>query len=145
LKVKCIGDVKVDYHHSVEDVGIVLGQCIKGALGDKKGIERYGSMTLPMDEALILCALDMSGRSTLRYTLEPPSQRVGDFDIELVEEFFLGLCREACMTLHLKKLDGTNTHHIIEGAFKAFGKAMRQAVSIDEDFADEIPSTKGVL
>lgn len=145
LAVSCKGDTHVDYHHTVEDVGIVLGQAIKTALGDMKGINRYGYFILPMDEALILSSLDISGRSYLNFDLSIPSQRVGDFDTELIEEFFLSLTRNADITLHLKQLKGSNSHHIIEGTFKAFAKAMRMAVSLDKSFLDEIPSTKGVL
>lgn len=145
LRVRCVGDVQVDYHHSVEDIGICLGDAIKEALGDCKGIKRYGSMMLPMDETLVLCALDMSGRAYLAYGLEIPTEKIGDFDSELVEEFFLGLTRHAGMTLHLKQLDGRNSHHIAEGAFKAFARAFSAAVEVDPKRADEIPSTKGVL
>lgn len=145
LELTCRGDTYVDDHHTVEDVGISLGQAFAQALGDKRGITRYGSMLLPMDEALILCAVDISGRATLRYSLQIPTQKVGTFDTELAEEFFLGFTRCANLTLHVKQLDGTNSHHIIEGAFKAFGRAMRQAVKIDMDGRDEIPSTKGIL
>ncbi len=145
LTVKCVGDVNVDYHHTVEDVGIVLGECLKEALGDMRGIVRYGSFTLPMDETLVLVALDLSGRAYLNYGLRISAQRVGDFDTELTKEFFLALLRHAEFTLHLKQFAGTNSHHIIEGTFKAFGRALKQAVAIDPDFSDEIPSTKGVL
>ena len=145
LEVKCKGDVNVDYHHSVEDVGICLGQAFKEAVGDCKGIKRYGNMILPMDEALVLCALDVSGRAYLAYGLQIPSEKIGDFDSELVEEFFLGFTRNAGVTLHLKQLDGRNSHHIAEGAFKAFARALGEAVSIDEKRADKVPSTKGVL
>ena len=145
LKVKCVGDVEVDYHHSVEDIGICLGDALKEALGNCKGIKRYGNMMLPMDETLVLCALDMSGRAYLAYGLEIPTEKIGDFDSELVEEFFLGLIRHAGMTLHIKQLDGRNSHHIAEGAFKAFARALAMAVEIDAKRADEIPSTKGVL
>ena len=145
LKVKCVGDVDVDYHHSVEDIGICLGDALTEALGARKGIKRYGSMMLPMDETLVLCALDLSGRSYLAYGLEIPTEKIGDFDSELVEEFFLGLTRHAGMTLHIKQLDGRNSHHIAEGAFKAFARALSAAVEIDPARADEIPSTKGVL
>lgn len=145
LDVKCNGDVNVDYHHSVEDVGICLGQAFKEAIGDCKGIKRYGNMILPMDEALVLCALDVSGRAYLAYGLQIPNEKIGDFDSELVEEFFLGFTRNAGVTLHLKQLDGRNSHHIAEGAFKAFARALREAVSIDEKRADKVPSTKGVL
>ena len=145
LSVKCNGDTHVDYHHSVEDIGICLGAAIAQAVGDKRGIRRYGSMLLPMDEALVLCALDLSGRSCLRYTAQIPSQKIGTFDTELVEEFFLGLTRSAGLTLHMKMMDGTNSHHIVEAMFKALGRALREAVSIDESLGGEIPSTKGVL
>ena len=145
LDVVCKGDTLVDDHHSVEDIGICLGAAIAQAVGDKRGIRRYGSMLLPMDEALVLCALDLSGRSCLRYTAQIPSQKIGTFDTELVEEFFLGLTRSAGLTLHLRQMDGTNSHHIVEAMFKAFGRALREAVSIDESLGGEIPSTKGVL
>ena len=143
--VICRGDTMVDDHHSAEDIGIVLGAALAQALSDKRGIRRYGSMLLPMDEALVLCALDLSGRSCLRYTAQIPSQKIGTFDTELVEEFFLGLTRSAGMTLHMKQMDGTNSHHIVEAMFKALGRALREAVSIDESLGGEIPSTKGVL
>ena len=145
LDVICKGDTFVDDHHSVEDIGICLGAAIAKAVGDKRGIRRYGSMLLPMDEALVLCALDLSGRSCLRYTAQIPSQKIGTFDTELVEEFFLGLTRSAGLTLHMKIMDGTNSHHIVEAMFKALGRALREAVSIDESLGGEIPSTKGVL
>ncbi len=145
LKVKCKGDAWVDFHHTTEDVAITLGQAFGEALGDKCGITRYGSIILPMDEALILCAVDFSGRSYLGYELDIPSDKVGDFDTELTEEFWLGFTREARCTLHLNQLSGANSHHIIEGAFKAAARAMKQAVAIDAKNADKIPSTKGVL
>ena len=145
LTVKCVGDVNVDYHHTVEDVGICLGQAFCKALGDKRGIERYGSMILPMDEALILAAVDISGRDYLGFDVEIPSFKVGDFDTELVEEFWLAFVRQANCTLHFKKFAGKNSHHIIEGAFKAAARAMKMAVKIDAERVDEIPSTKGVL
>ncbi|MBQ6859979.1 MAG: imidazoleglycerol-phosphate dehydratase HisB [Clostridia bacterium] len=145
LNVVCRGDYAVDDHHSVEDIGIVLGAALAKALGDKRGIRRYGSMLLPMDEALVLCALDLSGRSCLRYQAQIPSQKIGTFDTELVEEFFLALTRAAGMTLHLRQMDGTNSHHIVEAMFKAFGRALGEAVSEDARLGGEIPSTKGVL
>ena len=145
LTAQCVGDTWVDDHHSVEDVGIALGQAVKQAVGDKKGINRYGSMLLPMDEALALCAIDLSGRSTLRYDLHIPAQKVGTFDTELTEEFFLAFTREAGATLHLRQLDGSNSHHIIEAAFKGFGRALRVAVRIDPECAGELPSTKELL
>lgn len=143
LEVRCVGDTDVDDHHSVEDVGICLGQAFRQALGDKRGITRYGSFLLPMDEALILAAVDISGRSSLNDALEIPTEKIGSFDTELVEEFFLGFTRSCPMSLHLRKLAGTNSHHIVEGAFKAFGRAMKAAVALDG--TDKIPSTKGVL
>lgn len=143
LEVRCVGDTDVDDHHSVEDVGICLGQAFRQALGDKRGITRYGSFLLPMDEALILAAVDISGRSSLSNALEIPTEKIGSFDTELVEEFFLGFTRSCPMSLHLRKLAGTNSHHIVEGAFKAFGRAMKAAVALDG--TDKIPSTKGVL
>ena len=145
LTVTCRGDTYVDDHHSTEDVGIALGDAFRDALGDKRGITRYGSELLPMDEALVLCAVDISGRCTLRYGLTPPAQKVGTFDTELAEEFFMAFCRAAAVTLHLRQLDGTNTHHILEAAFKGFGRAMRKAVAVDDAAAGEIPSTKGVI
>ena len=145
LTLKCNGDVDVDYHHTTEDIGIVLGQAFAQALGDKRGIRRYGSMLLPMDEALILCALDLSGRAYLGYELSIPTEKVGDFDTELAKEFFWGFVRTSACTLHLRQMAGENSHHIIEGAFKAFGRALREAVSIEEAYRDEIPSTKGLL
>lgn len=145
LVVECKGDTYVDYHHTVEDIGIVLGQAIKAALGDKRGITRYGNMLLPMDEALVLAAVDISGRAHLTYELEIPTEKVGDFDTELTEEFFISLVRNADITLHIRQLSGSNSHHIIEGAFKAVARALRDAAAIDSRFADEIPSTKGVL
>ena len=143
LTVKCAGDVEVDDHHSVEDIGICLGQAFQAALGDKRGITRYGSFLLPMDEALILSAVDISGRSCLCYELEIPTEKIGTFDTELVEEFFLGFVRSCPMSLHLRQLAGKNAHHIVEGAFKALGRALKAAVALDG--SNEIPSTKGVL
>lgn len=145
LRLTCKGDTYVDDHHTAEDVGIALGQAFNTALGNKKGITRYGDIILPMDEALILCALDLSGRDHLGYDLQIPAPKVGSFDTELVEEFFLGFVRNAACTLHIRQLAGRNSHHIIEGAFKAVGRCLRCAVAIDSAFADEIPSTKGVL
>ena len=145
LYVKAKGDVYVDDHHTVEDIGIVLGQAFAEAVGDKKGICRYGSCILPMDEALIMCAVDISGRDYLGYSLEIPTEKVGTFDTELTEEFWLSFARNARVTLHLKQLAGSNSHHIIEGAFKAAARALRQAVSIDSAYANEVPSTKGLL
>ncbi len=145
LAVDCDGDIDVDDHHTVEDIGICLGKAFNEALGDKKGIVRYGNFTLPMDEALILCAVDISGRDYLAYKLDIPTEKVGTFDTELVEEFLLAFVRNAGLTLHVVQLAGTNSHHIIEGAFKCLARTLRQAVNIDEKFKDEIPSTKGVL
>lgn len=145
LNVTCKGDTYVDDHHTVEDIGIALGQAFAAALGDKKGIKRYGDTTLPMDESLILTAVDLSGRGFLGYALTIPTEKVGTFDTELVEEFWLAFVRNAACTLHIRQLAGTNSHHIIEGAFKSAGRSLKEAVAIDAAFADEIPSTKGVL
>ncbi len=145
LNVYCKGDIDVDFHHTAEDVGICLGQAFTKALGDKKGITRYGSFILPMDEALILTAADISGRCHLCYDLEIPAQKIGSFDSELVQEFFLAFVRNCPMSLHIRKLEGTNSHHIAEGAFKSVARTLKAAVKIDADTANEIPSTKGVL
>ncbi|MEN6636980.1 MAG: imidazoleglycerol-phosphate dehydratase HisB [Clostridiaceae bacterium] len=145
LSMRCAGDTRVDDHHSVEDIAIALGEALKAALSEKRGIVRYGSELLPMDEALVLCAVDLSGRGGLRYSANIPSQKIGTFDTELVQEFFLALTRTAGITLHLKQLDGENSHHIVEAMFKALGRALKQAVSVDPVYAEEIPSTKGVL
>ncbi len=145
LSVSCKGDTWVDDHHSVEDIGIALGQAFAKALGDKRGIARYGSCILPMDEALILTAVDLSGRAYLGFDLRIPTPCVGTFDTELVEEFFYAFVRNAACSLHLKKLAGKNSHHIIEGAFKSAARSLRAAVRIEEAYKDEIPSTKGVL
>ena len=145
LSLVCKGDTQVDFHHSAEDIGICLGKAFAEALGDKKGIKRYGFFILPMDEALVLSALDFSGRCYLNFDAEMPTARVGDFDTELVEEFWWAFVRNADCTLHIKEFEGKNTHHIIEGIFKCAARSMREAVSIDECAKDEIPSTKGVL
>ena len=145
LKVRCQGDTQVDDHHSTEDIGIALGMAIDRALGDRKGINRYGSMLLPMDESLILSAADLSGRGLLVYDLRIPSEKVGTFDTELTEEFFRALAHNARCTMHIRQISGSNSHHIIEGAFKSVARSMRQAVRIDPDCAEEIPSSKGVL
>ena len=145
LTLTCQGDTYVDDHHTVEDIGITLVKAFKEALGDKKGITRYGSTKLPMDESLILSAVDLSGRGYLGYGLEIPTEKVGTFDTELVEEFWLGFIRNAECTLHIRQLAGSNSHHIIEGAFKSVARSLKAAVAIDAAFADEIPSTKGVL
>lgn len=145
LAVVCKGDLDVDGHHTAEDIGITLGSAVKQALGNKKGIKRYGSTVIPMDETLILTALDLSGRAYLNFDVNIPTAKVGDFDTELIKEFFYGFIRSSECTLHIKELYGENSHHIIEGTFKSFARALREAVSIDEKFADEIPSTKGAL
>ncbi len=145
LEVSCKGDLRVDCHHSAEDIGICLGKAFEEALGDKKGIRRYGHMILPMDETLILSAADISGRSSLNFDLTFPTEKIGDFDSELCEEFFISFVRNCPMSLHIKKLAGTNSHHIAEGAFKSVARTLRTAVSIDPEFKNEIPSTKGVI
>lgn len=145
LKVTCQGDTWVDDHHSVEDIGIALGQAFAQALGDKRGIRRYASLCLPMDEALILCAVDLSGRGGYYEDLEVPTEKIGAFDTQLVYEFMEAFAVNAKVTLHLRKLSGRNSHHIVEGAFKALGRVLREAVSVDEPFKNEIPSTKGML
>lgn len=145
LNLVCKGDVDVDDHHSVEDIGICLGKAFAEAAGDMRGIKRYGSMILPMDETLILCAVDISGRSYLNFGLDIPTEKVGTFDTELAEEFFQAFVRNFPITLHIKQLEGKNSHHIIEGTFKAFGRAMKNAIEKDIKYADEMPSTKGVL
>lgn len=145
LDVTCKGDIEVDDHHSVEDIGICLGMAFAEALGDSRGITRYGDITLPMDEALILAAVDLGGRSHLEYDLEIPSEKVGTFDTELVEEFFIAFARNAKMNLHILQLRGRNSHHIIEGTFKAVARALAKAVFVQEAYQNEIPSTKGVL
>ncbi len=145
LTVRCRGDMDVDAHHTTEDIAIVLGRAFDQCLGDRRGIRRYGSMILPMDEALILSAVDISGRAALGYALEIPAEKVGDFDTELVKEFMLGFTRALGCSVHLRQLAGENSHHIIEGAFKSLARALREAVSIDPDSQDEIPSTKGTI
>lgn len=145
LTLSCTGDTYVDYHHTVEDIGIALGKVFCMALGEKRGICRYGSILLPMDEALLLAAVDLSGRDCLGYDLAIPTEKVGDFDTELTREFWLGFVRNAGCSLHLRSLAGDNSHHIIEGAFKAAARAIKAAVKLDPDAADVIPSTKGVL
>lgn len=143
LTVNCKGDTEVDYHHSVEDIGICLGMALSEALGDMRGITRYGSMILPMDEALILTAVDISGRSYLACELDIPTEKVGDFDTELVKEFLLAFTRKAGLTLHVRQLAGENSHHIIEGIFKSLARSLKTAVS--RDGSSTIPSTKGIL
>ena len=145
LTVSCDGDTYVDCHHTVEDVGIALGEAFAAALGDKRGICRYGHSVLPMDEVLVLTAVDISGRSYLGYKLPVPTEKVGTFDTELVREFWLAFARASAMTLHIRLISGRNTHHIIECAFKSAARSLRQAASIDADFASDIPSTKGTL
>lgn len=145
LMVKCVGDTDVDDHHTVEDIGICLGMAFAEALGDMGGINRYGSCVLPMDEALVLTAVDISGRATLSYALDIPTQKIGTFDAELVKEFWLGFVRKANVTLHIRKLAGENSHHIAEGAFKSAARSLRGACAIDPSLNGEIPSTKGVL
>ncbi len=145
LTVSCKGDTEVDYHHTTEDIGIALGKAFFEALGDKKGITRYGDIILPMDETLIMSAVDISGRDYLAMELAIPAEKVGDFDTELCEEFWLAFVRESKVTLHVKQLAGKNAHHIIEGVFKAVARSLGKATAIDEKRAEEIPSTKGVL
>ena len=145
LDVTCVGDTYVDYHHTAEDIGICLGKAFAEALGDKKGIIRYGDTTLAMDESLILTAVDISGRGGCHYALEIPTEKVGDFDTELVQEFFIAFANNAGLSLHLRQLCGTNSHHIIEGAFKSVARSLKKAVAIDKAFANEVPSTKGLL
>ena len=145
LRVTCKGDTYVDDHHTVEDIGICLGDAFAQALGEKRGIRRYGSAIVPMDEALILTAVDISGRGMLCYGMNIPTEKVGTFDTELTEEFLVAFARRADMTVHVRQMAGTNSHHIIEGMFKSLARTLREAVSIDPGFADEIPSTKGVL
>lgn len=145
LKLACKGDTEVDYHHTTEDIGICLGTAFAQVFGDKAGMIRYGDIMLPMDEALILCAVDISGRSFLAYDVQPPTEKVGDFDTELVEEFLLAFVRSSGVTLHVRELAGENTHHIFEGVFKALGRALAKAVVIDPKLNGAIPSTKGVL
>lgn len=145
LEVSCTGDTYVDDHHSCEDIGIVLGSALRAALGDKRGISRYGDIILPMDEALILCACDVSGRSCLVFDADFPTEKIGSFDTELVQEFFEAFTRSSGITLHIRKLSGANSHHIAEGIFKAFARCLAKACGIDEKRKDEIPSTKGVI
>ena len=145
LSISCKGDIQVDDHHTVEDVGIVLGTAFKSALGDKKGIIRYGNMILPMDEALILSAVDISGRGGCYYALEIPTEKVGTFDTQLCKEFWIAFATNAGITLHIRQAAGENSHHIIEGAFKSVARSLKEAVAIDPAFAEEVPSTKGML
>ena len=145
LKLKCIGDTYVDDHHSTEDIAIALGSAFRKALGDKRGIKRYGDVVLPMDEALVLASVDISGRSYIRFTSNFQTEKIGTFDVEILEDFFTSFAENAGITLHIRQLDGRNSHHIAEAMFKAVARALRKAVEIDERAKDEIPSTKGVL
>lgn len=145
LNVKCVGDIEVDYHHTTEDIAICLGDAFKTAIGDKKGICRYGDIVLPMDEALILSAVDISGRGQCYYNMQIPTEKVGDFDTELCKEFWDAFARQAGISLHIVMLDGGNSHHIIEGSFKSVARSLRKAVKIDPELKDEIPSTKGII
>ena len=145
LNIKCQGDTEVDYHHTVEDIGIVLGQAFNNAVGNKKGIKRYGDIILPMDESLILVAIDISNRTYLNYQVDGLKDKVGDFDSELIEEFFFAFARSFPLTLHIKKLEGKNTHHILEAIFKAFARSLKEALTLDPEYIDEIPSSKGML
>lgn len=144
MEIKCVGDLEIDCHHTIEDIGIVFGQCIAKALGDKAGIKRYGSSTIPMDETLVLCALDISGRPFLNFDVDLTVMRLGDMDVEMVEEFFRAVAVNAGMNLHIKLLDGKNNHHIVEGIFKAFANALDMATMIDERIIGA-RSTKGLL
>ena len=145
LEIRCDGDTHIDFHHSTEDIGICLGLAFQQLIEDKRGLYRYGSMILPMDEALIVSAVDISGRSTLVYEVAIPSTKVGEFDTELVKEFWLALVRNFPVSLHIRMLSGENSHHIIEGIFKSVARSLREALSLDKDYLDEIPSTKGIL
>ncbi len=145
LKLQCRGDLDVDAHHTVEDIGICLGRAFTQALGDKRGICRYGQFLLPMDEALVLCAADLSGRDYLSWAVELPAHKVGDFDTELAKEFWLAFVRNCPASVHLRQLAGENTHHILEAVFKGMGRTLKMAVALDPRHSDEIPSTKGVL
>lgn len=145
LTVKAVGDTHVDYHHLVEDTGIVLGRVFDKALGDRRGITRYGSFILPMDESLVLCAVDISGRACLGYALNVPAEKIGEFDTELAREFLCGLSRNMGACIHVKQLEGGDSHHLIEATFKGLARALKQAVSIDAEYANEIPSTKGTI
>ena len=145
INIQCLGDTNVDYHHTTEDIGICLGEAFSAALGDKKGINRYGNMILPMDEALVLTAVDISGRAYLAYDVEMPTEKTGDFDTELIKEFWLAFIRKSQITMHIKMLAGENSHHIAECIFKSVARALKSAVETDARYKDEIPSTKGVL
>ena len=145
LTVACHGDTEVDYHHTVEDIGICLGQAFMQALGDKRGISRYGQFLLPMDETLVLCACDLSGRDYLGWAVDLPAEKVGDFDTELAKEFWLGFVRNCPGAIHIRQMCGENTHHILEAIFKGMGRTLKQAVALDEKHLNNIPSTKGTL
>ena len=145
LTVACHGDTQVDYHHTTEDIGICLGMAFTQALGDKRGIIRYGQFLLPMDETLVLCAVDLSGRDYLGWSVDLPTEKVGDFDTELAKEFWLGFVRNCPCSLHVRQLAGENTHHILEAVFKGTGRALHMAVDWDVNHTGEIPSTKGLL
>ena len=145
LTVACHGDTEVDYHHTVEDIGICLGQAFMQALGDKRGINRYGQFLLPMDETLVLCACDLSGRDYLGWAVDLPAEKVGDFDTELAKEFWLGFVRNCPGAIHIRQMCGENTHHILEAIFKGMGRTLKQAVALDEKHLNDIPSTKGTL
>ena len=145
LSVTCQGDTQVDYHHTVEDIGICLGKAFTQALGDKRGITRYGQFLLPMDETLVLSAVDLSGRDYLSWAVDLPTAKVGDFDTELAKEFWLGFVRNCPASIHIRELAGENTHHILEAVFKGMGRTLKEAVALDQKHLDEIPSTKGTL
>ena len=145
LNIVCDGDIDVDYHHTTEDIGICLGQAFTKALGDKRGVTRYGQFLLPMDEVLILCAVDLSGRDFLGWQVKLLSPKVGDFDTELAQEFWLGFVRNCPASVHIVEMAGENTHHVIEAIFKGMGRALKTAVALDDKHIDEIPSTKGIL
>ena len=145
LTVSCQGDTKVDYHHTTEDIGICLGKAFTEALGDKRGITRYGQFLLPMDETLVLCAADLSGRDYLGWTVDLPAQKVGDFDTELAQEFWLGFVRNCPSSIHIRQMAGENTHHILEAVFKGMGRTLKMAAALDEKHLNDIPSTKGTL
>lgn len=145
LSLTCTGDCRVDYHHSVEDIGLVLGGAFNEALEERRGITRYGSILLPMDEALVMCAVDISGRACLCYDVDIKAEKIGDFDVELLEEFWLGFCRASGFTAHIRQITGKNAHHIAEAVFKGMARAISQAISPSSGFDGEIPSTKGIL
>jgi len=145
LNVLCVGDLQVDFHHTVEDAAICLGRAFDEALGDKRGIKRYGQRLLPMDETLVMCAVDIGGRAFLSYDVDIPADKIGEFDTELIGEFMSAFVREAGVNLHLKKLAGDNSHHIAEAVFKALARALAEGAAIDEEYSEEIPSTKGTL